>query len=94
MKSILYKNPLISTITINILTMILYIYFINQRITSLYFTIAIPGIIVGRIRQNGYNLDSKKRLLIFLSFATSICVITIYGFYITQVRLNQILGKT
>ncbi|MBL4935064.1 hypothetical protein JK636_04750 [Clostridium sp. YIM B02515] len=92
MKSILYRNPVISTIAINFMTMILFIYSINQRITALTISLMVTGVVNRRILDNGINLNKQKKTIIFLSFFISIGIAMLYNVYIHKIRLNQIIN--
>lgn len=93
MKSLLYRNPVISAIAINFITMILLIYSINQRITPLTISLALTGVVNKRILNNSININKQKRTIIFLSFFINIAVAIIYSTYIYRVRRNQIINE-
>jgi len=92
MKSLLYRNPLISTITINFITLILFVYSINQRITPLTILLMLTGVVNRKILDNGINLNKQKRTIMSLSFFTMVGLTIIYIFYIHNVRQNQIIN--
>lgn len=92
MKSILYRNPVTSAIAINFMTMILFIYSINQRITALTISLMVTGVVNRRILDNGINLNKQKKTIIFLSFFISIGIAMLYNVYIHKIRLNQIIN--
>lgn len=93
MKSLLFRNPVISAIAINFMAMILFMYSINQRITPLTISLLLTGVVNRRIIDNGINLNKQKKTIISLSFFITIGIIMIYVIYIHQVRLNQIINE-
>ncbi|MCR1949821.1 hypothetical protein NSA50_01955 [Clostridium sp. DSM 100503] len=63
MNKILYKNPVMSAIVINLFTLLLLIYSINKR--SLVFIYIMPfftGVINRKIMDNGEDITTKKKL--------------------------------
>lgn len=67
MKALIYKNPVASSIVINIIGLILIIFSISRGMygTSL---IAIPIAVLNRcLIDYGANIDNKKKLIIYVS---------------------------
>lgn len=92
MKSILYRNPVISALTINCMSMILFMYSISQRLTPLTISLILTGVLNRKILDNGVNLDKQKKSIISISFFISLGIAVMYIFYIRQVRLNQVIN--
>lgn len=93
MALLLCKNPLMQTITINFITMVLLVYSINQRITSLTISLALTRVLNKRILNNGININKQKRTIMLLSFFINVCVAIIYSTYIYSIRRNQITNR-
>ena len=93
MKSIMYRNPVISAIFINLITMILFINSINQDNLSFMFTLMLTGILNKNIINNGINLNKQRKEVIYLSFFISIAIFFIYSTYSYKISINEILNK-
>ncbi len=93
MKSIIYKNPVITGILLNLSTIFLSIYAIKYSIQPLMLIPILVGILNRKIIDNGTDMNNKKKVLILLSFGIMISVILIYGRYIHDMRINEILNK-
>lgn len=93
MKSIMYRNPVISAIFINLITMILLINSINQENFLFMFTLMLTGILNRNIIDNGINLNKQRKEVIYLSFFISIAIFFIYSTYLYRIRINEILNK-
>jgi len=93
MKSIMYRNPVISAIFINLITMILLINSINQENLSFMFTLMLTGILNRNIIDNGINLNKQRKEVIYLSFFISIAIFFIYSTYSYKISINEILNK-
>lgn len=92
MNSVIYKNPVISAIIINILSLIIYIY-LTSRIESLFGIFLIfVGAFNRQVIDNGNNLDKKKKIIIYISFLLMITISLTYAFYMYKVRYNQIIS--
>lgn len=82
MKSIIYKNPVISAILLNFFTMFLSIIIIKKGLIS-YFIIMIMifnGILNGKILNNGTDMNNNKKIFIIISVVIMICVLVSYVF--------------
>jgi hypothetical protein len=81
MKSIIYKNPVISGIMINVSAMFLSIYAIKYSITPLIIAIIPVGILNRKIIDNGIDMNNKKKALIIVSFVVMLVVFFLYSQY-------------
>lgn len=82
MKGILYKNPVVSAIIINIVSLITYIYLIkNENFIFTVFLILI-GVINRKIIENGININKQKKTIIYISFFLMLTLGLIYGLYV------------
>ncbi|HEY8805388.1 MAG TPA: hypothetical protein VIM42_09855 [Clostridium sp.] len=86
MKSIICNNPVMSAVTINIVTLILFIYAISSRAYGFTIFIILVGAVNRTIIDNGLNIDKHKRLIIFISFFLMITFFLAYSTYINNVR--------
>ncbi len=92
MKSIIYKNPVISAILLNISAMFLSISAIKYNITPLIMMIILVGILNRKIIDNGTHMNNKKKILILVSFGVMIGVFLIYNRYIYNMRINELIN--
>lgn len=93
MKSIIYKNPVISGILLNISAIFLSIYAIKYNITPLIILIIPVGIFNRKIIDNGADMNNKKKILILVSFGVMIGVFLLYNRYISNMRINELINK-
>lgn len=93
MKSIIYKNPVISGILLNISAMFLGIYAIKYDITSLIMMMVPVGILNRKIIDNGTDMSNSKKMYILISFGVMIGVFLIYNIYIHNMRINELINK-
>ncbi|WP_195266849.1 hypothetical protein [Clostridium sp. 1001275B_160808_H3] len=64
MNKILYKNPVMSAIVINLFTLLLLIYSINKRkLVFIYIMPFITGVINRKIMDNGEDITTKKKVI-------------------------------
>lgn len=93
MKSIIYKNPVISAILINFFTMFLNIIIIKKGLISYVMMIMIfNGILNGKILNNGTDMNNNKKILIIVSVVIMICVLVSYVFHrILMLRVDSTL---
>ncbi|EOU2048817.1 hypothetical protein C4D25_14390, partial [Clostridium perfringens] len=68
MKNVLYKNPVISAIFINILSLIIYISLVKDRIFIFVLFLSLIGVINRQIIINGICINKEKKILIYSSF--------------------------
>lgn len=78
MKSIIYKNPVILAVTINIITLILLIYAISEEILLFSMLPIFTGVLNRRIIDNGHNIDRRKKIIIFSSFVLILLIYLAY----------------
>ena len=90
MNSLIYRNPVVSVVTINLMTIILTIYSINQRIDPLSMSLMLVGIVNKRIIDKGENIDKQKKTIIYISFFSMIVTNIAYTTYMYVVRRMQI----
>ena len=68
MKSIIYKNPVISAVVLNIITLIVFIYAINEKGYAFTMIIIAIAIVNTRIVDNGKNINKMRKAIIYMSF--------------------------
>jgi hypothetical protein len=89
---IIYKNPVISAIIINIISLIMCIYSIMGRKPVFMMLLVLVGVVNRRIIDNGKNIDKKKKIIIYISFFLMIAIGLFFSFYMNKVRYNQIIN--
>ena len=82
MKEILYKNPVVSCIIINIVSLITYIYLIKDRNFIFTVFLILIGVINRKIIENGININKQKKTIIYISFFLMLALGLIYGLYV------------
>lgn len=82
MKGILYKNPVVSAIIINIASLITYVYLIKDGNFIFTVFLILIGIINRKIIENGININKQKKTIIYISFFLMLALGLIYGFYV------------
>lgn len=82
MKGILYKNPVVSAIIINIVSLITYIYLIKDRNFIFTVFLILIGVINRKIIENGININKQKKTIIYISFFLMLALGLIYGLYV------------
>ena len=92
MKSLIYRNPVISAITINLMIIILNIYSINQRIQPLTMSLILLANVNKRIIEKGQNIDKQKKTIIYISFFSMIITNMAYIMYMYIVRKRQLIN--
>ena len=92
MKSLIYRNPVISAITINLMIIILNIYSINQRIQPLTMSLMLLANVNKRILDKGQNIDKQKKTIIYISFFSMIITNMAYIMYMYIVRKRQLIN--
>ncbi|WP_291648329.1 hypothetical protein [Clostridium sp.] len=86
MKKILYKNPVMAAIIINLFTLFLLIYSINERISFLFMIPFFTGVLNRNIMDNGEYITNKNKIIIVSSFLLILAIYLIYGFNIIRLR--------
>lgn len=81
MKGILYKNPVVSAIIINIASLTTYIYLIKDRNFIFTVFLILIGVINRKIIENGININKQKKTIIYISFFLMLALGLIYGLY-------------
>ncbi|MDU5108645.1 hypothetical protein [Clostridium sp.] len=92
MKSIIYKNPVISAIIINIVTLVILIYSINSGGIWGAIIPVFTGIGNRRIIDNGQNVDKQKKKIILFSFILMLLVFLTYSKYMYNLRNIEIIN--
>lgn len=92
MRSIIYRNPVISAIIINIVTLFLFIYSIREGKYGLVIGLIFVGVANRRIIDNGEKVDKKKRAIIFISFFLMVIIYLAYSIYRFKVINSQIIN--
>lgn len=91
MKSIIYKNPVISAILFNLFTLLLSIYMYKHDFTTFIIMIMIlNGILGGKIMKSTTNISNKKKVFIIVS-----CLVMtgVFMFCIYNMTLNKFINK-
>ncbi|WP_160678226.1 hypothetical protein [Clostridium sp. C8-1-8] len=94
MKSLIYRNPLISAIIINTIALILSIYLIINN--AIYFIplLTFIGIANRKIIDNGQGVTKKKEVFILISFFLMIIIFLAFGSYMHDLREMEIDNRT
>ncbi|SUY45404.1 Uncharacterised protein [Clostridium putrefaciens] len=80
MKVVIYNNPVKSVISVNILSLIMYIYLIKQGNVVFILFLVLIGVVNRQIIDNGKNLNKKKKTIIYISFFLMLVIGLIYGY--------------
>jgi hypothetical protein len=94
MKSLIYKKPLLSAVSLNIITLIIFIYSINNGETVPFMFSVLAGVFNRRIIDNGENINIKKKTIITISFFLMIIITFSYIIYINNVKNHQLINST
>jgi hypothetical protein len=86
MKSLVYKNPLISAIIINIIALIIGIYSILNRVIWVIPLLTFIGIANRKIIDNGKEVTKKKEVLISISFFLMIIIFLAFASQMNHLR--------
>ena len=81
MKSIIYKNPVISAVALNIITLIVFIYAINEKGYAFTMIIIAIAIVNTRIVDNGKNINKMRKAIICMSFVLMSIIYISYAMY-------------
>ncbi len=87
MKAIIYKNPVISAVVVNILSLITYIYLIKERNVGFIMFLVLIGVVNRQIIDNGKNLNKKKKTIIYSSFFLMLAIGFAYGTYDYKINI-------
>jgi hypothetical protein len=90
MKTIIYKNPVLSGILLNLSAMFLSIYAIKYSITLLIIMIMPVGILNRKIIDNGTDMNNKKKALIIVSFVVMLVIYFLYNQYFHNMINNEL----
>ncbi|ENK1243147.1 hypothetical protein ACFLKB_09170 [Clostridium sp. FAM 1755] len=94
MRKIIYKNPIIAGIFLNMVYMFSGMYAIKYSMTPLLVVMApILGGINRKIIDNGIDMNRKRKMIILISFVVAISCLLFYSRYIYKVRINEIINK-
>ncbi|EOU1476507.1 hypothetical protein VOH98_001086 [Clostridium perfringens] len=85
MKNILYKNPVISAIFINILSLIIYISLVKDRIFIFVLFLSLIGVINRQIILNGLWVNREKKIFIYSSFFLMLTIGFTYNVYVNSI---------
>lgn len=88
-KLLLYRNPVISALIINIASLILSIYSIFYDEYWLMAWLPFVGILNRKIIDNGKNINKQKKNLILVCFVFMIICFLVYSFHIHNIRITQ-----
>ena len=83
MKNVLYKNPVISAIFINILSLIIYISLVKDRIFIFVLFLSLIGVINRQIILNGLCVNREKK--IYSSFFLMLTIGFTYNVYVNSI---------
>ena len=81
MKVIIYKNPVISGLVVNMLCLIMFIYLIKQGNIMFMMFLVLTGSVNRQIIDNSNNINKKKKTIIYMSFFLMLAIGLVYGFY-------------
>lgn len=81
MKPVIYINPVISVVVINIITLIMCIYAISEKVYAFSMLIIGIGIVNKRIIDNWINIDNQKKTTMFISFFLMVIIQLVYAMY-------------
>jgi len=81
MKKLIYKNPIMSAVILNIVSFIIFMFSISQRTYGVLTLIIIVGIANNQIIINGENIDRQKKFIIYISFILMIIIYIPYAMY-------------
>ena len=85
MKNVLYKNPVISAIFINILSLIIYISLVKDRIFIFVLFLSLLGVINRQIILNGLCVNREKKIFIYSSFFLMLTIGFTYNVYVNSI---------
>jgi hypothetical protein len=87
MKTIIYKNPIISAMMLNLFTLFLGIYiYINNSSYFIFPVMMFTGLLNGKILNHGTDMNNKKKILIIGSL---IVMSGTFVFYIYNTLINK-----
>lgn len=92
MKSIIYKNPVIAGILLNLSAMFISINAIKYSIAPVIIMIILVGMLNRKIIDNGIDVNNRKKNLIVVSFIVMIGVLFIYNLFIYNMGNNEIMN--
>ncbi|MCM0648893.1 hypothetical protein NBE98_10960 [Clostridium swellfunianum] len=92
MKSLIYRNPVISAIIINITSLILFIYSISKGEYGYVAFLMLTGVINRRIIDNGEKLNKQKKTIIITSCVLMVIIFIAYSVYRHNVINEQIIN--
>lgn len=88
---IIYENPVISALVINLVSLLISIYAIKNNHMEIAMFLTMIGIVNGKILQHGTNLNKLKKAVIFLSVFTMLGIFSGYNIHIHNIKANEIL---
>lgn len=92
-RSLLYRNPVISALIINTITLIVAVYSIFYNQYWLMVCLPITGLINRRIIDNGENINKQKKNFILVSLVFMLICFLAYSFHLHNIRINQIINE-
>lgn len=91
-KSLMYRNPVISALIINTITLILAIYLVFYNEYWLIAWLPFAGILNRKIIDKGENINKQKKNFILISFVFMIICFLAYSFHLHNIRIAQIMN--
>lgn len=82
MKVIIYKNPVMSAVILNIISLIIVIFSISEKAYALQVLVILVGLANRKIIDNGENIDKQKKIVIYVSFFLILSIFISYSIYI------------
>jgi len=82
MKVIIYKNPVMSAVILNIISLIIVIFSISEKAYVLQVLVILVGLANRKIIDNGENIDKQKKVTIYVSFFLMLSIFISYSIYI------------
>ena len=81
MKVIIYKNPVMLAVILNIISLIIVIFSISKKVYVLQVLVILVGLANRMIIDNGENIDKQKKIIIYVSFFLMLSIYISYSIY-------------
>ncbi|GLC30098.1 hypothetical protein [Clostridium omnivorum] len=91
-KSLMYRNPVISALIINTITLFVAVYSVFYDEYWLLAWMPLVGILNRKIINKGENINKQKKNFILVSLVFMIICFLAYSFHMHNIRINQIMN--
>lgn len=91
-KSLMYRNPVISALIINTITLFVAVYSVFYDEYWLLAWMPLAGLLNRKIIDNGENINKQKKNFILVSFVFMIICFLAYSFHLHNIRIAQIMN--